>query len=479
MFLKNECLVLISFFIFFFNQLMRDLFSDNTSISEEELENLHQNVVENVLSQFNTNFETEEDVSVIESNRRALEIKIIQEFDRIKETNRQRNKSEENSELKLRLEIKDYVKDYEERMGKVVEYCGDETDLLEQHSQIQYIIKQKMIDSNSSLPSKFLEPYLTQLEVEINKSFNDCKKIFKVSSENQLLALQNVITNARKFYREEVQKYYTNTNFLKPEKLVQNNLLVTDRTIAKYLSERGNISIEKFNNYIKNSLQDIYNDIVEENDKNTPTLPAIGIDLGTTNSCVAYYQPQKPKGKVIIIPNDLGNRTTPSVVSFGDNNTEVIGESAKEELYVNSRNSVYSAKRLIGRQFDDETVQKDMRLWPFRVVDDGNNIAKISIRRDGTEELFFPEEISAKVLKKLKNLAEKNLGCEVKNAVITVPAYFNDAQKEATKDAGKIAGLNVLKIINEPTAAAIAFKLNRNNDIERRFTSFYNFKRVN
>jgi len=432
MVLISLCLVLISYLILFFYQLMRDLFSDNTSISEEELKNLHEDTVENVLSQFNNNFEKEEDFSVIKSNRRALDLKIIQEFDRIKETNRQRNQSNEKSDLKLKLEIKDYVKDYEERMEKVIDFCAHETDLLEEHKQIQDIIKKQIIDSNSSLSSKILSPYLTQLEVEINKSFKDCEKIFKVNLEKQLLTLQNVIINARKFYREEMEKHYTNTNFLKPEKLAQNNLLVIDRTIAKYQSERGNMSIEKFNNCMKDSLVDIYKNIIEENDKNTPTLPAIGIDLGTTNSCVAYYQPTKPKGKVIIIPNDLGNRTTPSVVSFGDNNKEDIGEAAKDELYVNSRNTVYSAKRLIGRQFNDNNVQKDMRLWPFRVVDDGNNIAKISTRRDGTDEVFFPEEISAKVLKKLKILAENHLGCEVKNAVITVPAYFNEAQKEAT-----------------------------------------------
>jgi molecular chaperone DnaK (HSP70) len=235
------------------------------------------------------------------------------------------------------------------------------------------------------------------------------------------------------------------------------------------------MSIEKFENFVKDSLLDIYNDIIEENNKNTPTLPAIGIDLGTTNCCVAFYQTSKPRGKVIIVPNDMGNTTTPSVIAFCDNNQEIIGEAAKEQSYTNSRNTIFSAKRLIGRQFDDENVKKDMNLWPFRVVDDGNNIAKISVRVDGTEKIFFPEEISAKILKKLKQTAETYLGCDVKNAVITVPAYFNDAQKEATKDAGKIAGLNVLRIINEPTAAAIAFQLNRSDDLGSRYSNKVTF----
>jgi L1 cell adhesion molecule like protein len=200
---------------------------------------------------------------------------------------------------------------------------------------------------------------------------------------------------------------------------------------------------------------------------NTPTLKAIGIDLGTTNCCVAYFQPSRPKGNVIIIPNEMGNKTTPSVVAFNENNEVIIGELAKEHAYNDPRNTIFSAKRLIGRKFSDETVQKEMRLWPFRVVDDGNDIAKIQVKINGSDKTFFPEQISAKILENLKQTAENYLGCEVKNAVITVPAYFNDSQKEATKDTGAIAGLNVLKIVNEPTAAAIAFKLNRSDDRKR------------
>jgi L1 cell adhesion molecule like protein len=232
------------------------------------------------------------------------------------------------------------------------------------------------------------------------------------------------------------------------------------------------MSIEKFKNFVKDSLLDIYNDIIEENNKNTPTLPAIGIDLGTTNSCVAFYQTSKPREKVIIVPNDMGNKTTPSVVAFNENNDEVIiGESAKEHAYSKPLNIIFSAKRLIGRKFSDETVQNDMNMWPFKVIDDGNDIVKIQVKTNRTDKTFFPEEISAKILKKLKQTAETYLGCDVKNAVITVPAYFNDAQKEATKDAGKIAGLNVLKIINEPTAAAIAFQLNKSDDIGLRYSN--------
>jgi hypothetical protein len=454
---------------------MKELFSDNSSISEEEIENLNQNIVKDIMSKFENEFLHEEDINVINSYRRALEIKIMNEFENIKRTNRERNELIEKSDMKLQLKIKEFVAEYEERMEKMMPFCGEETDLIEQHLEIENVIKQKMNESNPFSNTKYFESYMTTLEVEINKSFRDFNQIFKVNSDKQLLELQNVIMNARKYYRTEMEKFYRNANYIKTENLIRNHSSVIERTITKYQSERGNMSIEKFNNFVKDSLLDIYNDIIEENKKNTPTLPAIGIDLGTTNSCVAFYQTSKPKGKVIIVPNDMGSTTTPSVIAFCDDNQEIIGEAAKEQSYINSRNTIFSAKRLIGRQFDDENVKKDMNFWPFRVVDDGNNIAKISVRVDGTEKIFFPEEISAKILKKLKQTAETYLGCDVKNAVITVPAYFNDAQKEATKDAGKIAGLNVLKIINEPTAAAIAFQLNRSDDLGSRYSNKVTF----
>jgi L1 cell adhesion molecule like protein len=225
------------------------------------------------------------------------------------------------------------------------------------------------------------------------------------------------------------------------------------------------MSLKSFEQHLKDSLKEITFEIKKQNDMNTPDVEsAIGIDLGTTNSCVAYYKPGEPKGNVIIILNN-GEKTTPSVVSFSDLQEDV-GGPAKERAFVNPRNTIFAAKRLIGLRYDDPNVQKDMTLWPFRVIGDKENRAKIQVKVNGKEETYFPEQISAKVLKKMKQIAEEELNCEVKNAVITVPAYFNDSQKEATKDAGKLAGLNVLKIINEPTAAAIAFQLNRYDEMK-------------
>jgi L1 cell adhesion molecule like protein len=185
---------------------------------------------------------------------------------------------------------------------------------------------------------------------------------------------------------------------------------------------------------------------------------AIGIDLGTTFSCVGVWQ----NDRVEIIANDQGNRTTPSYVSF-TSEERLLGDAAKQVAAANPKNTVFDAKRLIGRRFNDPTVSADSKHWPFKVVDvDGK--PKIEVEFKNETKQFLPEEISAMVLTKMKQTAESYLGQEVKNAVITVPAYFNDSQRQATKDAGAIAGLNVLRIINEPTAAAIAYGLDKVGD---------------
>ena len=179
----------------------------------------------------------------------------------------------------------------------------------------------------------------------------------------------------------------------------------------------------------------------------------IGIDLGTTNSCVSIMEGTQPK----VLENTEGARTTPSVVAFTESEEKLVGQPAKRQAVTNPENTIFAVKRLIGRNFEDPTVKKDIETSPFKIINSDSGDAWI----ESQSKKYSPSQISAFVLQKMKETAEKYLGQEVTKAVITVPAYFNDAQRQATKDAGKIAGLEVLRIINEPTAASLAYGLDK------------------
>ncbi|HEY6838041.1 MAG TPA: Hsp70 family protein, partial [Geobacteraceae bacterium] len=182
----------------------------------------------------------------------------------------------------------------------------------------------------------------------------------------------------------------------------------------------------------------------------------IGIDLGTTNSCVAIMEGGEP----VVIANAEGSRTTPSMVAFAESGERLVGQQAKRQAVTNPENTLFAIKRLIGRKFESEAVKKDIAISPFKIVKADNGDAWVEVRG----QKYSAPEISAMVLQKMKKTAEDYLGETVTDAVITVPAYFDDSQRQATKDAGKIAGLNVLRIINEPTAAALAYGLDKKKE---------------
>lgn len=186
----------------------------------------------------------------------------------------------------------------------------------------------------------------------------------------------------------------------------------------------------------------------------------IGIDLGTTNSCVAVVENGQPK----VIENAEGARTTPSIVAYADDGQILVGAPAKRQAVTNPKNTIYASKRLIGRRFDEKEVQKDIELMPYSIIKASNGDAWIKVN----DKDLSPAQIAAEILKKMKKTAEDYLGETVTEAVITVPAYFNDSQRQATKDAGRIAGLEVKRIINEPTAAALAFGLAKKEGRDRK-----------
>jgi heat shock protein 1/8 len=202
-------------------------------------------------------------------------------------------------------------------------------------------------------------------------------------------------------------------------------------------------------------------------DKKKTSTTVISIDLGTTQTCTGIFK----NGRVEIIANDQGNRTTPSIVAFTE--TEIlVGDAAKNQATSNPTNTIFDAKRLIGTKFSDPIVKKDMEYWPFRVKGDNKNNPIVEVDFKNEKKTYTPEEISAMVLGKMKKIAETYLGGKVTDAVITVPAYFGDSQRQSTKDAASIAGLNVLRIINEPTAAALAYGLDNKTDGERKVLIF-------
>ena len=194
---------------------------------------------------------------------------------------------------------------------------------------------------------------------------------------------------------------------------------------------------------------------------------AISCDLGTVFTAIGVWK----NSRVEIIPNDQGNRITPSYVAFTDTE-RLVGDAAKNQSSMNPKNTIYDVKRMIGKKFSDPIVQQNMKLWSYDVVDDGHDKPQVKVMYQGTEKCFYPEEISAMVLSKMKEVAESYLGEEVKDIVITVPAYFNDSARQSTKDAGAIAGLNVIRVINEPTAAAIAYGLDNKSSEEKNILIF-------
>ncbi|CAG2103572.1 unnamed protein product, partial [Medioppia subpectinata] len=287
----------------------------------------------------------------------------------------------------------------------------------------------------------------------------------------------SVVNRAIRWYNQEMAKEYCDRSYIRPDRLraIHDKLVAT--AVELFQNDHAHKTLHEFKQLMADKLKPAYDQMVDENNKNAPTVPAIGIDLGTTNSCVAYYMPGRSAntGRIKVCRNINTTRNsdvTPSCVEYRDNAEVVVGEEAKDNLLANRQNLIYSAKRMIGRKFNDPDVTRYSQYWPFDVVD-MNGAAGFEVEVDGQSRQLLPEEVSADVLRKMKEVAERDLGHSVIDAVISVPAYFTDAQREATKAAGIMAGLNILTIINEPTAAALAYRLDKFDDTSCRNVLVY------
>ncbi|CAG2100548.1 unnamed protein product [Medioppia subpectinata] len=320
---------------------------------------------------------------------------------------------------------------------------------------------------------------LAELSRRLDHTQTEMMHIFVSDAGARQRAITAFVDRVLQWYNKRVMEEYGDRPYLLPNRLNTIHEALVTRAVTLFKTECDDIVPNSFDELVLNKLKMAYDSVTTENNQNAPTVPAIGIDLGTTNSCVAYYRPGRlgQEGKIVVCHcnnNIRNNYVTPSCVEYRDNREVVVGEEARDNVLANRQNIIYSAKRMIGRKFDDQNVIKFKQYWPFDVIDI-NGAAGIEVKVDGASRQLLPEEVSAEVLRKMKAVAEDNIGHKVFDAVITVPAYFTDAQREATRGAGIMAGLNVLSIINEPTAAAMAFKLTRFDDTTNRNVMVFDY----
>jgi len=335
------------------------------------------------------------------------------------------------------------------------DYVQDENELRDKHEENMKLVIENLI-ANNPIGDEEKEETIKKLTEDFDEDFQYVLILYRHKKKNSRFEHKKALENAKHYYVSEMDKQFKEPKFIITKDLQtlheKFKSLAHDKLKEELPAKRVNPIIDQ---QFNETIEVIFDQYKRQNLTYMPVKQAIGIDLGTTYCCVGVMN----RGKVHIIAHGSGMNTIPSCVSFNQKGEAMIGSDAKEESYENPANTIYDVKRMIGRKYSDQHIQNDMKLWPFKVVDvnDSLKIQLFTNLEEKKRNTFYPEEVSAKILKKLKKDAEDFLGYEVKNAVITVPAYFNDAQRQATKDAGNLAGLNVLQILNEPTAAAIAY----------------------
>ncbi|ODM91215.1 Heat shock cognate 71 kDa protein [Orchesella cincta] len=353
--------------------------------------------------------------------------------------------------LQAKQIFKEALDDYNSKMRQYIKQAQTPDELTDLH-KLAYYEALKVLSTSQIIKTNpsFLPSCEQTLKEKTEASLNEIMELFSLRVKPRSGNFNDEAT-VLKLYEEEMEKHISSQEFIEAEVLERRHSDVSERILRNSIS----VPFEK-KEQLRKTLNKSFIKYKNKNLEVSQQEPAIGIDLGTTYSCVAIYA----KGKMHIIRNGIGNNTTPSYVAFQKDGSVITGNAAKEQAYTNPENTIFDAKRIIGRKFADPQLQEDIQFWPFDVVND-SGIPKISVNG----EKLHPEEISAKLLAELKRDAEKYLKMKVKKAVITVPAYFTDGQRQATIDAGQMAGLDVISILNEPTAAALAYKLQQSSDV--------------
>ncbi|CAG7820544.1 unnamed protein product [Allacma fusca] len=396
----------------------------------------------------------------LQNVKKELDVDIDQNYQAILKQNQLRK---DNYDSKAKVHLAQVNENYMQEMKQAVAQITEEDELVSR----QAIVKLESIDNLTKEIQNLVSFEVTQKLLEDLKSFMDEEfegtlDLFRMKKEEDEYAVKTALLEARVYYNEEMEKHFQAKDWLEQAELQKLHEEIGDTAIENTKKE-----VELTADQEKQLRVVMLNLYKRYDDKNLLRKPqdtyAIGIDLGTTYSCVAVCI----KGKVKVIPCDE-KTTIPSYIAFNIDGSISVGEAAKDQAFRRPESTIFDAKRLIGRKFSDNIVKQDMELWPFQVIGD-NDQPRIKI--PGHQNSYRPEEISARVLSHLKKIAEEYLNKPVTNAVVTVPAYFNDSQRQATKDAAEIAGLNA-KILNEPTSAAIAYELHRTDDFKRNVLIF-------
>ncbi|CAG2110012.1 unnamed protein product, partial [Medioppia subpectinata] len=456
-----------------FDEKMNELFIDeNKYYTEKHLDTLSATILAALVRELNQ-IDVGTELVPIEPYRQALTRHVKSKYSNYRQMN---SKRADQDKTVMTTVLNNLNKLYEEALDAWIQ-CTD-TDDRQRFLDESRLIRTSIVSDNIPIYGQRLN--LLELNALFDTTEHNMGYIFAQEVDARCTVKDDLVVNrAMQWYNREMTKEYGDRSYIRRDRLrtIHEKLLAVAADL--FQKDQAHRTPDEFKELMADKLKTVYDMVVNENNRNAPTVPAIGIDLGTTNSCVAYYRPGSSgqPGKIIVCRNTESNTdVTPSCVEYGDYGEVVVGEKAMNNLLANPRNTIYSAKRMIGRKFNDPYVTRYREYWPFRVVNI-DNYAGVEVEVDGESRQLLPEEVSAKVLSKMKSVAERDLGHPVIDAVITVPAYFTDAQREATRSAGIMAGLNVLSIINEPTAAALVYKLDRFEDTSTRTVLVYHFGR--